>query len=370
MNFQTFFLILIIIINFQNKSFGQYVSSNCFSNTFWGLKYNNINNNYDVYEFILDSNVIVSSGISASGCTNISLGYYNSQNNSLLSNTFYSNFENPTTFQNEPSFFNNTTWSLTGIIDSLNLYHCAASRNDIYYIGGNGISFSRKILKFNGINIFSIYQTPVLESIAVADLAVDFNENIWFFTRSDSLPFFANKLNVIDSTGQLLAQYNTWFDITSAYGLSIIGDTLYIGFGLQNSIYPNSLVSVILNNNLALLNNVISMPVFSTTAINYDLASCNPGVPVGFKDYHKRATERLKAYPNPASESITIAQIPNEAKELVMLNSLGAMVYSTELQHQNQLNLEVSQFPPGMYAVCVYTPTEAYMVKWIKSFVK
>jgi hypothetical protein len=53
-----------------------------------------------------------------------------------------------------------------------------------------------------------------------------------------------------------------------------------------------------------------------------------------------------------------------------MLNGLGAMVYNTELQHQNQLNLEVSQFPPGMYAVCVYTPTEVLVVKWIKSFVK
>jgi hypothetical protein len=329
----------------------------CSTNLFWGLALNNNTMLYDVYELELNNNTINNNGKIATDCPGIALGFGN--NSVGFSPTLFSNYDTI------PIYYDSTIWQSTGITDSLYLFHCGSYGSNIYYSGTINV-LSKYILNFNGNILKLIYQMPLNTSLAVADIAVDASNNVWFFTKEDSLPFYATVLNVIDSSGNLLSQYNTYFDITSAYGLCIIGDSLFIGFGIFNTNFPNTLVSVSLNGNSASLNNVIQMPVLSFSSINYDLASCNPGVPTGFKNIRKPPAEQINVYPNPAVDKITIDHIPKNAQELSIINSMGAIIFLQKLNGENKLDLFTASYAPGMYAVCIKTNADVLVRKWIK----
>ena len=332
----------------------------CSPNTFWVCSTSNFNN-YAIYQCNLSSGSITLSG-SVTGCIGGGLGIINNLNGGTINPTFYSELADTL-----PYYFDSTSWHSCNIVDTLFLRNCGGFGNNIYYSGLKAGSIGvQYIVRYDGISLTIIYQFSPNTYMGVADLAVDENSNLWFFTLNDSLPFFADSLNVIDSAGNLLFQYDTNFDVTNAYGMCIINDSIYLGFGAQNISYPNMLVSVSLIGNTAAPNNSISIPTIATFPTFTDLASCNPGVPTGFKEVKKPNQANITLYPNPATNKITVGNIPPHAQALYIINSMGAMVWRQRVNEQAEVEVSTLHLAPGIYAVSVMTKEDVWVKKMVK----
>ncbi len=344
----------------QNNNFNNTTSLNCSLNTFWAVGTSNFNS-YEVSELNINNNIISLIGI-ATPSIGAALGVSNNLNGGSTSPTFYSELNDTL-----PYYYNTSGWVSCGIADTLYMRNCGGFGNNIYYTGlTKGSFYVKHLVRYNGVNLNLIYNTPINTSIAVADVAVDANNNVWFFTLEDSLIFFASKLNVIDVNGNLLQQYNTNFDITNAFGMCIINDSIYVGFGYQNTSYPNMLVSIAINGNNAFLNNAVTIPIAPSAPLLVDLASCNPGIPTGFKEIKKTTEASITLYPNPAVDKITIGNLPANAKQLCITNSMGAVVWQQALKNEKEVELNTSRFALGMYAVCVKTDKAVLVKKMVK----
>ncbi len=361
-----FFLFLF----FSNTSYSQvnFINSNplnCSAGSYYSIAVSTSNVSR-VYEMNLNDSTVFNV-VNASNNAGYALAIANNLNGGNFSPTFFTNDINSTN-QDMPVFFDSLSWQATSTTANFVMGNAGGNEHFIFYTGAPAPSYAVNlfVLRYDGISINSIYQTQINTSIAIPDLAVDANSNIWFFTRSDSLPFFADSLNVIDSTGNLLHQYDTNFDITNAFGMCIIKDTIYIGFGPQNSLYPNKLVSVVINGNTVSLSTSASFNQIPVSTYLFDLASCSPGIPTGFKEIKKIVATKITLYPNPAKEKVTVGNLPANAQEVTIINNMGAMLWRQALKNEKEVELNTSRFAPGMYAVCVKTNKEVLVKKFIK----
>ena len=69
-------------------------------------------------------------------------------------------------------------------------------------------------------------------------------------------------------------------------------------------------------------------------------------LPVGL---HEIAMIESKAFPNPVSDVLNIEFEEAQNGELTLYNQVGQLVRSRKLNHQNHVQLQISQLPAGMY---------------------
>jgi hypothetical protein len=69
-------------------------------------------------------------------------------------------------------------------------------------------------------------------------------------------------------------------------------------------------------------------------------------LPVGL---HEIAMIESKAFPNPVSDVLNIEFKEAQSGELTLYNQVGQLVRSQKLNHQNHVQLQISQLPAGMY---------------------
>ena len=379
-----FFFVIEILNITSSLSYAQTLSTmsknlnsiNCDSNIFWASRDNG--GIWDVIQFELQNDSILFNNIISNNCPGEALGYSNNLNGNLFSPTFYSN--NNSLSQNDiPYFYDSMSWQSSGVQDSFLLRNAGGQQNLIYYTGRHTSEFyTKNIITFNGSILDNIYNTPFNTSIAIPDIAVDANNNGWFFTLDDSNPFFATNLNVIDSNGNVIQVYNCHIETLNSYGLTIINNKLYIGYSSFDTINVNCIVEITLTVNSATTTKSILFPSGYQTLFWGDLASCNPGIPTGFKEIKKPTETIITLYPNPATDKITVGNIPANAKQLCITNSMGAVVWQQDLsptpvlpdgegvKNERQLVVNTSRFAPGMYAVCVKTNKEVLVKKMVK----
>jgi hypothetical protein len=158
---------------------------------------------------------------------------------------------------------------------SVPLYNNGGYENDQYYMGTVwdttlGQPAARVLYYFDGLNLITIDSLQD-DMISVADIAVDTLGRAWVFLAQSTFlsTFLTYKLNVYDNTG-FITSYNITFNSYHAYGAFFLNDILYVGFGNNNGLNPNSIIPIIINGGIAQLGTSISFPDSSYS----DMASC------------------------------------------------------------------------------------------------
>ncbi len=328
----------------------------CNPNTFWAHKFDSI------FEFSLINSAITPTGINYPQNGNLGLAYANDNSGiSGLSPTLFSTYN-----QSGIAYlmaFNGSTWDTITTNPGLVFINCGGSGNHLYidgYLTASFPSYLSRIYRFTNGNIDTIYSCSTGRKINVADEAVDANGNAYVFIGPAS-SFAVDTLLVLSPTGTILNSFPITFDGLNAYGSFILGDSLYIGFGPSNSVYPSSLVPVLLNQVVASLGTPI--PFNFTNGNFYDLESCNQGVPVGIAD-QPEVDEHLEIYPNPAQEHINIeipTNVTSPIKEINLISIHGQQI-QTEFQYldSNRIQLNLSILPGGFYFVKMSTGSSNY----------
>jgi hypothetical protein len=190
------------------------------------------------------------------------------------------------------------------------------------------------------------------KSISVWDLSIDEQDNLFFFEAYDSLifePFVLNKMNLQNgSLTNYPIAYNSRFSSLNAYGMFIINNTLYVGVGPSNSIYPNKLLPFTIVNDSVLLGNPIAFG-----GDLYDLESCNQGTLTSVKEV-PASFKQLSVYPNPATDqfSVYIPYGTNANAHIIVTNLQGAIL-EDRLVKDNKIPINCEYWPSGMYLVSV-----------------
>lgn len=116
---------------------------------------------------------------------------------------------------------------------------------------------------------------------ACADVAVDANNNAWLMLESGTNTTQANEFRTYNSSGQLVNTYTLTqpMPLFNSYGLVIVGDTLYVGYGPSApSPFANTLVAMAFSGNL--ISPILPpMPFNLGSTEGKDLASCTAGIP-------------------------------------------------------------------------------------------
>lgn len=73
----------------------------------------------------------------------------------------------------------------------------------------------------------------------------------------------------------------------------------------------------------------------------------------------------ISVYPNPASDKITLTFSSSEKKEIQMTNTLGQIVFDEEINSTKE-EIDVSEFPAGIYVVSAQTSVQKIENKFLK----
>ena len=133
-------------------------------------------------------------------------------------------------------------------------------------------------------------------------MAVDSAGNSYFITKAGTSAM-SDFLYIISPTGQVVQQYPFVVNTNNAYGSFLMNGVFYIGLGISNPQYPNSILPVTFTGGSAVAGTPLSLP--AGIILNNDLASCNPGYPLGISN--TPAIQNFSVTPNPASSYITIS---------------------------------------------------------------
>ncbi|HNW69459.1 MAG TPA: T9SS type A sorting domain-containing protein [Bacteroidales bacterium] len=93
-----------------------------------------------------------------------------------------------------------------------------------------------------------------------------------------------------------------------------------------------------------------------------DTSSCNEVPALGIKPVQSAA---ISVYPNPVSDDLIIEYIGNiEAKDLVIVNSIGELVYSATMSKRTIVH--TSGFPSGIYVIKLESDKSVMLQKFVK----
>jgi hypothetical protein len=309
-------------------------NSTCSTNKFWAI------NNGGVDELTLVGNTVTFNSTIISPKLNYSIAYCDNLDGITPSSTFYD------ANGNSQAYYNGAAWQTPGTPTySYNIYNCGGYQTNLYY-GSAPSGFQSEIVKYNGTSFNKIYSTPPTYFLAIADLAVDKNGNVWT-AIAKNFPYPSDSLIVVSPTGQVILEYPFIFDTNNAYGSFIIDSTLYIGFGPANVNYPNSLVPIRIQNGAVSIGAPIAMPANGYS----DLASCAPGILTALPEIKNNETlPRFVVFPNPNNGSFKL-QIENQIKngQLILLNSIGQKIYEQKII-QGSNDVKITSLPNGMYS--------------------
>lgn len=175
------------------------------------------------------------------------------------------------------------------------------------------------------------------------------------------------------------ATWNVEFWVTgiNCVGLDAMG-SVFVGFG-EDAIAPDEGVARwdsvsqslhYLNDGLPNLNiNQITFnPAMSAMAIfcctdtgvyiNYDY--------VGIEDQSPSASVSLKAWPNPAVETLNIQYDPAEVSSLSIYSANGKKLFNRIIYHPGKLEYDCSMLETGIYIISIENSNGCESLKWIK----
>lgn len=308
------------------------IGINCNSNRFFSLNYNAAT----IEEFSISGINAVFQSVVVTGANN-SVAFCNNINGGSFSPTFYSS-----NASNQPTYYNGTGW--TNITTPpTSLYNCGGFGNDLVFT--QTIRYNRNIVKYNGTSYNTIYTSPMPRFIGVADLAVDYSGNIYFVSCPDSSTWMSDSLLVISQNGSRVASYPFIKDCHNIYGAFLLNGIYYLGLGPNNPT-PNKLMPITLSSGTPIIGNYISMP---SSANASDLASCNPGFPLGINNEY--VPKDVSIYPNPFNNKATISFIREQNNSTIKIIDILGREIRTQLFSGQQLVIEKDEITPGVYFI-------------------
>jgi hypothetical protein len=336
----------------QTEVVNKTTSVPCNPNTFWGIYQTNTLGLYNIEEYLILNSTIVPTGILYNNVPNASLAYCNDLNGGI-GQTFY-NVDFGTTW--DIIRFTGLNWVNINNNTQYELRNCAGHGSTLAFDANTQNSYAKDILIYSNNSLIPIYNTGQFETRIIEDIAVDQNEDIWFFSGYDSsvfYPLYPSFLNIISNSGQLKNKYplsvNSRFNCLNGYGIFILDSILYVGFGSINSTYPNKLVPFTIINDSAVAGTPIPFGFHNFG----DLESCNQGTLTNVKEV-PASYKKLSAYPNPATDqfSVYIPYGTNANAHIIVTNLQGAII-EDRLVKDNKIPINCEHWPAGMYLVSV-----------------
>ncbi|MBK7852765.1 MAG: T9SS type A sorting domain-containing protein [Bacteroidetes bacterium] len=247
-----------------------------------------------------------------------------------------------------------------------NSIHNSAGRGNLLYyqyIGSTNQTgnarFSR-IFRFDGNTLPVVFEDSTV-FMKVADIAIDNNDNLYFFSDSISYPNTdVSQLNIMSPSGVIIARYPVSFDGDNAYGAFLQDSVLYVGLGPSNLTHPNTLLPIIITGSVVTLGTPIPMPhpVIGGTIGNpiylsfSDLASCadafvnfEPNT-VGLKN---PVVNLPSIYPNPVHDQLFIRDFFVASR--VTLYDLQSRIILEKTIGSGDSDLDLSGIPAGLYVM-------------------
>lgn len=246
-------------------------------------------------------------------------------------------FYGATTGNQEPTFYNNSSWNIPppGSPTNLQLLNNGAYGPYNYY-SQSGSPYCESVWKYDGMLFTQFFTFPSpTQVISMADVGVDANGNLYVLGGNG---FTSDTLYVVAPSGQIIQRAPLVINTAGAYGGMVIHGLFHIGFSGSNALYPNSLLPITMNGNVATL----GAPIPFQNQSFVDLASCDPGSALFSSNYSE--SETWSVYPNPTSDQITV-EANNANWEIIDVN--GAIVLSGVVQVRT--TIETSGLAPGVY---------------------
>lgn len=326
----------------------------CSEKIFWGS-----NSDDGVYEFEFNGNSIINNGriISTDGSRNgASLAFANNISGGSFSPTFYSSDAQKNAF-----YFDGTSWVLVTATPNCDLYNSAAFGNKIFYQYGGAPTC---IEQYDGSS-FNLLDSAIF--FTIADLAVDADSNLWYIKGPDFSSNNIHSICVISPNGLLLKTFDFKFNTDNAYGCFISGNTLYLGIGHTNPIYPNSILPLTFTNDSVIIGTPLPMPGEMT-----DLASCAPGRPLSLSTYTPQtpADMAFEILPNPVNQFLTLRfNFKTKKGNIQVYDVFGRKIFSTKLNetvNNSEYRIDTENLLRGEYLIYYTDDIHSIVKKFIK----
>lgn len=196
------------------------------------------------------------------------------------------------------------------------------------------------------------------EILKIADVAVDAEGNVWCVT-GPSTGTFSNSIRVISPSGQIVNQFyfsiNTW----NAYGCFLLNGIFYIGFGSASPVYPNTILPI----SFTLNNASIGTPLAMGTQYSYDLASCDPGIPLSLIEHEQKNDNIL--FPVPAQNELHFSLSSTTVNYYIIYQQDGKML-TPKMPLFGSTSIDISSFQDGAYIIELFTEKGVVRSKFIK----
>lgn len=202
----------------------------------------------------------------------------------------------------------------------------------------------KRVYHFDGTELSLIIDNPYTTNFAVADIAVDTLGQAWIFfvdMTTDSIV-----LNVYNSSGLELQSFHVNMNLTAYYGSFFLNNTLYIGTGASDADFPNSIVPIVLNGDIAQLGSPIPFVNMNFS----DMATCNSIASIMTPTKELSKSEHI-FFPNPTKGILNMtADIDISKVEVFDLNGRLMAAFGGLSQ-----SIDLSGFENGVYIVRVAT---------------
>ena len=302
----------------------------CSGNTFWTL-----NSWGEIQEWQLNNGAVSGGQIILNNPSSWSLSYCGNS----IDQTFFSGIVGGITYYNSPS------WSVINN-PSMGYSNSAGYKQFQYYMSGYSLYY------YNGSNLSYLFNA----NFQVADISVDTLGRAWVVIEDFSNNAF---LKVVDTSGTILSTYtySNAISLTNAYGMFSLNDTIYVGFGNNNPVFPAKIVPVIINGTSFHFGNPISFP---ETQFPYflDMASCQGGRNQIVTGYNSQSRPKLKIFPNPTTDIININY--DNITSIDLFNSIGDKLatFSPDTKTINFHNFNL-----GIYTLKIIVDNKAFYEK-------
>ncbi|MEP7264761.1 MAG: T9SS type A sorting domain-containing protein [Bacteroidota bacterium] len=295
-----------------------------------------------------------------------------------LGNTFYSSGTTSIALDYDILEYDGTAWQTVLLNPYPNSLHNSGGRgNYLYYqyIGSSnqtGVDRVSKIFRYSGGVLTSVFADSTVFQ-KVADIAVDNSGNVYFFSGNVQYPNTdVSQLNIISSTGNLLATYPVTFDGSNAYGCFIENNILYVGIGPANAVNPNSLLPITISGGTATIGTAIPVPhpiiggtIGQPAYLNFsDLASCTDQETF-ISNPIEVAGNDITLYPNPVTDYLNIYKADPGISILKIYDVTGRIIFSETLTAENTI-VDLDEQPKGMYTVQIISGSKITNHKIIK----
>lgn len=287
-----------------------------------------------------------------------SLAYTDDLNGGSLSRTFYGT---NTYLGSDVYFYDGQDWDTLPFSDGPTIPNSGGYHSFLYFQSLIHSSISDAIIRFDGIQLDTVFVLPFGRNFTIADIAIDALGNIWCATGSQ---LQSDSIIVISPSGSIIQSFAMNMNTTHAYGCFLLNDEFYVVFGSGNPQYPSSIVQFNFSGNQAAIQQVIPFPNNDFT----DVASCVPGMPLilGADDTESKKSE-LVLSPNPVGSVLNI-HFPFEENVtliLIVYDRTGREVLRKEM-NSFDLELELSGMAKGIYMLRMLSGQKMYTSRFLK----